>query len=57
MKVYIVGVSGKLGQYLAQHLLDRGYELRLVVKAFQRSPITIATTATASAPAYHDVTA
>ena len=29
----------------------------LVVKGFKRSPITIATTATDSAPAYHDVTA
>lgn len=27
LKVCIVGVSGKLGQYLAQHALDRGYEV------------------------------
>lgn len=27
MKVCIVGVSGKLGQYMAQHCLDRGYEV------------------------------
>jgi NAD(P)-dependent dehydrogenase (short-subunit alcohol dehydrogenase family) len=26
-KVCIVGASGKLGQYLAQHALDRGYEV------------------------------
>jgi hypothetical protein len=26
-KVCIVGVSGKLGQYLVQHALDRGYEV------------------------------
>ena len=27
MKVCIIGVSGKLGRYLAQHALDRGYEV------------------------------
>ena len=27
MKVCIVGASGKLGQYMVQHALDRGYEL------------------------------
>jgi len=27
MKVCIVGVSGKLGQYMVQHCLDRGYEV------------------------------
>lgn len=27
MKVCIVGASGKLGQYMVQHSLDRGYEL------------------------------
>jgi hypothetical protein len=27
MKVCIVGASGKLGQYVIQHALDRGYEL------------------------------
>src|SRR5437773_6849994 len=27
MKVCIVGVSGKLGQYMVQHALDRGYEV------------------------------
>src|SRR5678815_1392485 len=27
MRVCIVGASGKLGQYLVQHSLDRGYEL------------------------------
>ena len=27
MKVCIVGVSGKLGRYMAQHALDRGYEV------------------------------
>jgi hypothetical protein len=26
-KICIVGVSGKLGQYMAQHALDRGYEV------------------------------
>src|SRR4029453_9934391 len=27
MRVCIVGVSGRLGQYMAQHALDRGYEV------------------------------
>jgi len=27
MKVCIVGASGKLGRYLVQHALDRGYEV------------------------------
>lgn len=27
MRVCIIGVSGKLGQYMAQHALDRGYEV------------------------------
>src|SRR4029077_15964253 len=27
MRVCIVGASGKLGQYLVQHALDRGYEV------------------------------
>ena len=27
MKVCIVGASGKLGRYMAQHALDRGYEV------------------------------
>ena len=27
MKVCIVGVSGKLGKYMVQHALDRGYEV------------------------------
>ena len=27
MRVCIVGVSGKLGQYMVQHALDRGYEV------------------------------
>jgi hypothetical protein len=27
MKVCIVGASGKLGQYMIQHALDRGYEV------------------------------
>src|ERR671931_1204912 len=27
MKVCIIGASGKLGQYMVQHALDRGYEL------------------------------
>src|SRR5881409_2864231 len=27
LKVCIVGASGKLGQYMAQHALDRGYEV------------------------------
>ena len=26
-KICIVGISGKLGQYMAQHALDRGYEV------------------------------
>lgn len=27
MKVCVVGASGKLGRYLVQHALDRGYEV------------------------------
>ena len=27
MKVCIIGASGKLGQYMVQHSLDRGYEV------------------------------
>ena len=27
MKVAIIGASGKLGQYMVQHALDRGYEV------------------------------
>src|SRR5690348_4541449 len=27
MKVCIIGASGKLGQYMVQHALDRGYEV------------------------------
>ena len=27
MKVCIVGASGKLGRYMVQHALDRGYEV------------------------------
>ena len=27
MKVCVVGASGKLGQYMVQHALDRGYEV------------------------------
>lgn len=50
MKACIVGAPSKLGQYLAQHAPDRGYE---VAGACKPSPITIATTATA----YHGVTA
>jgi len=30
-KVCIVGASGKLGQYMVQHALDRGYEVVLTV--------------------------
>jgi len=32
MKVCIVGVSGKLGQYMVQHALDRGYEVVAVCR-------------------------
>jgi hypothetical protein len=32
-KVCIVGVSGKLGRYMAQHALDRGYEVVGVCRA------------------------
>ena len=27
MRVCIIGASGKLGQYMVQHALDRGYEV------------------------------
>ena len=27
MKICIIGASGKLGQYMVQHALDRGYEV------------------------------
>jgi NAD(P)-dependent dehydrogenase (short-subunit alcohol dehydrogenase family) len=30
MRVCVVGASGKLGQYMVQHALDRGYEVRRV---------------------------
>lgn len=33
MKVCIVGASGKLGQHMIQHCLDRGYELKGVCRA------------------------
>jgi len=33
MKVCIVGASGKLGQYMVQHALDRGYEVVAVCRA------------------------
>lgn len=33
MKVCIVGASGKLGQYMVQHCLDRGYEVVGVCRA------------------------
>jgi hypothetical protein len=33
MKVCIVGASGKLGQYMIQHALDRGYEINGVCRA------------------------
>ena len=33
MRVCIVGASGKLGQYMAQHALDRGYEVVGVCRA------------------------
>jgi NAD(P)-dependent dehydrogenase (short-subunit alcohol dehydrogenase family) len=33
MKVCIVGASGKLGQYMVQHSLDRGYEVVGVCRA------------------------
>ena len=31
-KVCIVGASGKLGQYMVQHALDRGYEVNAVCR-------------------------
>ncbi len=33
MKVCIVGASGKLGQYMVRHCLDRGYEVVGVCRA------------------------
>src|SRR5439155_226840 len=33
MRVCIVGASGKLGQYMVQHALDRGYEAVGVCRA------------------------
>ena len=27
MKISIVGISGKLGRYMVQHALERGYEI------------------------------
>jgi uncharacterized protein YbjT (DUF2867 family) len=33
MRVCIVGASGKLGQYMVQHALDRGYEVVAVCRA------------------------
>jgi NAD(P)-dependent dehydrogenase (short-subunit alcohol dehydrogenase family) len=33
MKVCIVGASGKLGQYMVRHALDRGYEVAAVCRA------------------------
>ena len=27
MKICIIGASGKLGKYMVQHALDRGYEV------------------------------
>ena len=32
-KICIVGISGKLGQYMVQHALDRGYEVVGVCRA------------------------
>ena len=32
MKVCIVGASGKLGQYMVQHALDRGYQVVAVCR-------------------------
>ena len=32
MRVCIIGASGKLGQYMVQHALDRGYEVIAVCR-------------------------
>ena len=40
MKVCIVGASGKLGQYMVQHALDRGYDVTLVKDAHTTEDLT-----------------
>jgi uncharacterized protein YbjT (DUF2867 family) len=63
-KVCIVGVSGKLGQYMVQHALDRGYEVVGVCRAASvaklgpiRERITVVPGATNDREVIHDAVA
>ncbi len=51
MKVCIVGASGKLGQYMVQHALDRGYEVVGVCREKSVSKLDASKGASPSCPA------